>query len=298
MVLSVKVQKRSAQLLFAFEEVKEIEYLPIVNPEGWEACIVEFRSPLWGRLQFGGWLQLSGVFMLAATPVQSLLKTAAEQGFWQIPKTGLNAITKELHAELPESTSFVDVLFNLVGGTLQKELTYDNKLRILRLRMPEANPVSRIAAEIQKEDGQDMVDEGDMTDMTKADCNREALTDAEVGAAIREIAISKHSEPAASGQASSSSSTPAKKPRKWPSKIVLEDKQIKEQSNSYLPSGMKLCADAIDRSWRLECCGKRYSRAWRMYGQKQAALMLIKQAWETALQLGFESKCPFAELGL
>ena len=56
--------------------------------------------------------------------------------------------------------------------------------------------------------------------------------------------------------------------------------------------------DRLGRSWRLSAWGYRTTRAWRDYGVKGSAELLIRVAWKTALDKSYEDRCPFISFGL
>ena len=91
---------------------------------------------------------------------------------------------------------------------------------------------------------------------------------------------------------------PAKKLRKYPPKVKVDNSVTTEQLEAYLPCFCKMYRDNCDSSWRLNAYGKRFSAAWNLYGFEGAALKLVELAWKRALRLRFEEACPFADFAL
>ena len=58
---------------------------------------------------------------------KSLLLTAAALGFWDIPKTGLVKIAKDLDIDIGGAVFLSQVLFALVSGVLGQELSAEKK---------------------------------------------------------------------------------------------------------------------------------------------------------------------------
>ena len=89
---------------------------------------------------------------------------------------------------------------------------------------------------------------------------------------------------------------PVKKPRKYPAKINITEKASEEYVETLLPPSCRLFKDTLDQNWRLSAYGQRYSASWRLYGFEGSAMKLAREAWQRALDLGFETRCPFPEL--
>ena len=85
----------------------------------------------------------------------------------------------------------------------------------------------------------------------------------------------------------------AKKPRKYPPSLKLDDDFDIKDIEELLPAGARIAADRLDQSWRLSAYGTRTTRSWGLYGQREAALLLVKIAWDLALETGHEVDCPW-----
>lgn len=64
------------------------------------------------------------------------------------------------------------------------------------------------------------------------------------------------------------------------------------------PAGCRFGIDRIDQSWRLSAWGRRHARAWQLWGVEGAAKELLRLAWRQAIDEGYETKCPFENLGV
>eukprot|EP00971_Amphidinium_carterae_P121129 2399239-Amphidinium_carterae.2 len=276
--------------------LEDFVWLPVVDPESWTSMTVEWKSPLYIKLWCGRWAK-SGVMLWPTSEAGSLLRVSAENGFWDIPKSGLVKIAGELGIPLVNGRSLTNVLFDLVAGVLKRELDEDTKLRLLRLRMPESNP----AADILETAGDELIDEKEKQELRKQ--AQHDAADPEVASAVRQMASEgsrrRDSElgVAASSSASSAAGA-AKRKRRYPPTLVVPETDIPKACADLLPSSCKIYADAIDMGWRLEAYGKRYSKAWRLYGKVKAAELLIAIAWERAVKLGHEASCPFPTLNI
>eukprot|EP00971_Amphidinium_carterae_P335021 6470662-Amphidinium_carterae.1 len=296
MGLPVQAKIIKSEHVYVLSSLQDFVWLPVVDPESWTSMTVQWKSPLYIKIWCGRWAK-SGVMLWPTSEAGSMLKVAAENAFWDIPKSGLTKIAGELGIPLANGRAFAQVLFDLVAGVLKRDLDEDTKLQLLRLRMPESNP----AEELLQAAGEDIIDE-----KSKAELKKQAQSesgDPELSSVMKSMAsaAARRGEGEAVAGASSSASSGAqasKRKRRYPPTLKVPETDIPQACAELLPSSCKIYADAIDMGWRLEAYGKRFSRSWRLYGKVRAAELLIALAWERAVKLGHESSCPFPALNI
>ena len=164
--------------------------------------------------------------------------------------------------------------------------------------MPESNPVHEL---LQSEETGELLEAQDKAEIEKHIGQDKAL-DAEVAEEVKTLANQLHAATRRPGQSAGSGDhgggAASKRPRRYPPAIKVPDTDIPRACAAFLPPTCTIYADNIDQSWRLEAYERRFSRAWRLYGKKKAAELLIEIAWQRAIRLGHEVECPFAELKL
>ncbi|CAK0905131.1 unnamed protein product [Prorocentrum cordatum] len=102
----------------------------------------------------------------------------------------------------------------------------------------------------------------------------------------------------AAGAGEVAAETAPKKPRKYPPKVDLKERTL-ESLNAALPDGCKMSGpDGCDSALRLTVWGgKQCTRSTRLHSE-EAATLLIKIVWQIALDDGWETECPFPDLGV
>ncbi|CAE7209363.1 unnamed protein product [Symbiodinium sp. CCMP2592] len=297
MALKLQAVQHSGHSFFACETVTRPHFLPIVETESWQCCSFAFRSPLFVRLATGAWCVSQGSLIQATSQPTSLLKLAAQNSFWTLPKTALATIGKEVGVQLDKSRPLAELILCFAESILGA-LSDEEKLRLLRLRLPKKGDVEEWL--LQQEDLGDLLEKDDAEELQK---ERDAHNTAkeEFGHSVRQLASKvRHARKASQSSRKSSSAReePAdKRRRRYPNKVLAICEQSSIDSlNSLVPSTCRFGVDRIDYCWRLSAYGTRYGRSWQLYGVEGAAKQLLKIAWQLAVEAGHEESCPFPEL--
>eukprot|EP00971_Amphidinium_carterae_P332278 6466360-Amphidinium_carterae.2 len=80
--------------------LKETVFLPIVMPEDWVCVKIGWMSPVAVAASSQRWCGKKGILLAPVGSPTSLLKLAAAEGFWSIPKAGLRRLAKEFELEV------------------------------------------------------------------------------------------------------------------------------------------------------------------------------------------------------
>ena len=297
MALKLQAVQHSGHSFFACETVTRPHFLPIVETESWQCCSFAFRSPLFIRLATGAWCVSQGSLIRATSQPTSLLKLAAQNSFWTLPKTALATIGKEVGVHLDKSRPLAELILCFAESILGA-LSDEEKLRLLRLRLPKKGDIEEWL--LQQEDLGELLEKDDAEELQK---ERDAHNTAkeEFGHSVRQLASKvRHARKASQSSRKSSSAReePADERRKrYPNKVpaICEQSTI-DSLNSLVPSTCRFGVDRIDYCWRLSADGTRYGRSWQLYGVDGAAKQLLKIAWQLAVEAGHEESCPFPEL--
>ena len=129
--LSVKIIKQ--KVFYTVDTLDEYVWLPIMDPKEWSAAMVEWRSPLAYRIFSRRWPPHPLIAWQASSPGK-LLMVAARQAFWNIPKTGLERLCKELDVPVSVGEELPMLILKLANHLLG-HLSDDEKIVLLRLRV-------------------------------------------------------------------------------------------------------------------------------------------------------------------
>ena len=113
-----------------------------------------------------------------------LLQLAAAQGFWDTPKTGLVKIAIDLDVDVNHSSSLPPTLFSSVSTVVGHELSVEEQLKLMRLRMPESSPFTEL---LQLEETGELLDPQEKADIEKH-MTKDKPADSEVVVAVRSLA--------------------------------------------------------------------------------------------------------------
>ena len=301
----------SGHVVFVPEKLKAIVFIPILDPSEFQARVIEWRSPLHVRVLTGKWFS-QPYFAFPVCEVGSLLDIAADHAFWDIPLTGLRQFAKELEVDFKSAKDDLCKMVILLGQAVKKTpLTHSQKIALCRMRAPLEDIAYEIltSAEVEgilSEDDKKELEEN--TKVKKSSLAKEVALN--IKALVADKALHEHEpEPAAasasSGQSSSAHPKPplalpkAKKLRIYPPKIEVDESVTSEFLESFLPPNCRVFRDNNDQNWRMTGPWKGCpARSWKLYGFSGAAKLLIRMAWERAIDLGYETTCPFDELDL
>eukprot|EP00971_Amphidinium_carterae_P104666 2072775-Amphidinium_carterae.2 len=280
--------------VFVLEPVRGIHWISILGVESWKAQGFSWVSPLQLRLLTGKWLEGRLCVMLAKGPAESLVKHCAREGFYDMPKSALSAIAKEVGCDMKAGAHLPEMLLALCSFLLPS-LTDEDKLGILRKRMPAMGDLEQLL--LDNEEAQELLEEKDLQSLSKrAEERKSTVMEFKVlAASLAEKVASKGSK---SRGAASSSSRPSKRARVYPSQVRFSKELTVSELNGFLPVGCSFGVDRLDQSWRLNCYGQRFSRAWTCWGEVESAKQLIVLAWNRAIELSYESSCPFTNIDL
>ena len=286
-------------------QVDAIYFLPIYNLYTWKSMMFTWRSPLGARVRCGSWLATGLVLHPLAAPAP-LVEMAAREAFFDIPKSGLLRIGAFLEADLDSKGTLATILVGLCVFVLGA-LTEQEKLVILRKRLTRNDDMT---AFLQSEEAKDLLEKSDVHKLEKEAAEEAAEEDpmasgGSIKHAIKALAAEMRLAPGGRGKGgprargrgrdsgARGSADGAKKPRKYPPSLKLDDDFDIKDIEELLPAGARIAADRLDQSWRLSAYGTRTTRSWGLYGQREAALLLVKIAWDLALETGHEVDCPW-----
>ena len=245
-------------------------------------AIAPCRSPLSVRVRSGSWATDSLLLVQATSVPQKLAHVAARHAFWKMPKTGLIKLGHFIQAPVDKG-SMAALLLSLAAKLLDKELDEDEKLQILRHRLP------------RPEEFADALQDSAAIELLPQDDQEALLQHSELTAAAGEIVADVKEVVKKIAAARRAAAPPeTNKSRKYPPRMEITSDMNIATANSYLPTGCRMTIDRLDQGWRLQPFGGRWlSRSQRLYGYEQAAWLLIRIAWTLAIDEGFETACPY-----
>ena len=283
-------------------------WMPVISLAGWQARTFHFVCPLHVRCKTGQWPSPTTLLIEATCTEDTLIRVSAWQGFWRLPRSAIITLGKEIGASFNDHDDFTTLLLAVASHELG-ELDVDQKLSILRHRMPHIDETSEL---LHTEEIIELLPQAERQYAEEKAKETDVVTQVKV--AVRAFAKERKKklvEQQVAAQASSSSSgrgtgrskrrevlaqPEARRPRTYPASLPSSTTPSIQDIEDCLPQGCRFNADRLDQSWRLTAFGRRYSRAWRLYGVQESAKMLLRQAWQVAVDLGHETECPYAEL--
>ena len=281
---------------FVVDKVRKHFWLPMIEPTAWMCCSFVFKSPLSVKLKQGKWCHRYGCLMEPTCEPTHLLALCARNAFWVVPKTTLVTAAKQLGIEVDPASSLPQLILTMAEKILGK-LSDEEKLQLLRKRLPKQDDVQELL--MAQENLDELLEKDDHEQIVKGKEDRAALK-REFSEYIREYSAKARASAAAtrSTRGRSSDAQPAeKKCRRYPTKLPKIKESINlDDLNACLPAACRFGVDKTDHYWRLSAYGTRYGRSWRLYGVHEAAMQLIRLAWQLAIDEGHESACPFEEL--
>lgn len=316
MGIPVTTKNIGGTISYIVEKIDQLYFIPVLSPKEFTARIFEWRSPLWVRVFTGRWMKDNPYVLWPVGEAGNLLQISVRNGCGDIPKGGLQRICREEAVDFQPSDGVPELLIALASKVLG-QLTQREKLAILRFRVPLVDEASLF---LKSEEAQEFLEEHDKEEIMKSSAGKPRLSEAtkEMKAAIKKMVQPENGEPGAGGLSSASTTArgsnrsdavsssgsgasgvvvpPLKKARKYLPKMGITDAATEEYVESLLPPGCRFYKDVLDGSWRLSAYGGRYSAAWRLYGFEGSAMKLAQTAWQAAIDLGFEERCPFPEI--
>jgi hypothetical protein len=316
LVLPVQEKKFMDRTFFSLaDKIKDYDFMPVLNWNEVEAWPCTVKSPLGVKCLTEKWLRGVGpiaLFPSTGGPI-TLLQAAVLNAFWGMPKTGLTRVARALAVAVPKGASALDILECILEHVFPGH-NDDLKLDVLRARVDREEEGQEHLSEecvVENLDRQDLERAGD------EDVAKEERTEGKKK--IRKI-VEKRTEvakvataAAAKAKAAAAGKKPKKlkkgeepvvvldvevKLRKYPDKLELPAHLTGENLRALLPEGCTISQDIWSQAWRLQCFGRNFARAWHTYTPEGAAEILIKLAWDRAVDLGFEETCPFKDLKL
>eukprot|EP00971_Amphidinium_carterae_P190405 3778750-Amphidinium_carterae.5 len=270
----------------------------MVVPEDWMCMKVRWLSPVGVGVASGKWCGKKGIMLCSVGSPASLLKLAAAEGFWAIPKAGLRKLAKEFELDVDGTAPLHQMVLSMAEQVLGV-LSDEKQLEILRKRLPKGSDLQDL---LQEEGLDELLDEADKKAFEDAK-KESAAVEAEVGPAVRKLAQKIQSKPTVGGSGKGrsrgeSSGSTAKRRKRFPDNIdIISEDSTVAVLQTFLPPQCKFGVDLIDSYWRMtNCDGIRHGRSWKLHGRKESALQLLALGWERALQYGFETVCPYPSL--
>eukprot|EP00971_Amphidinium_carterae_P181746 3605920-Amphidinium_carterae.3 len=101
------------------------------------------------------WLSDKGCLVEPQSEESSIIKVTAQHAFWQIPKAGLIAISKEFKIDMdrPLHETVLTTVEHVLGPSSDEQ-----KLQLLRKRMPQKTDIEALLAD---DDLQELLDDSD-----------------------------------------------------------------------------------------------------------------------------------------
>lgn len=286
---------------YSLSAISDFAYLPILQPTVWQAMTFTWKAPLSMRLEFGEWPPANGPYIKPTIAPTDLLSVCARNAFWRTPKTGLTQLAKKLGFHLDSAATVPEMVLDLAEQVLG-ELSDADKLEILRCRLPAHDECKEFlmteeAKELLGDDEAKQVEKMKESE-TKGEPVHEEFKKAtkRLALKIKEFQAKQRKGGGAAG--SRTSRPPAKRQRRYPPALDFKSGLTVEYLNTFVPDGSRVGVDHLDRNWRLSAFGGRHARAWGLYGDAESAKILIRLAWELAVNLGHETECPFREIAL
>eukprot|EP00971_Amphidinium_carterae_P330665 6463831-Amphidinium_carterae.1 len=162
--LPVRRERIGFHSVFVLEPVTKLHWISICAVESWKAQGFSWVSPLQLRLTTGKWLGDHLCVMLAKGPEETLLRHCAREGFYDMPKSALTALAKEVGCDIRNGSALPDVLLQLCSCVLPA-LTDEDKLCILRKRMPAMGDVEQPL--VENEEAHELLEDKDVHILTK-----------------------------------------------------------------------------------------------------------------------------------
>ena len=133
--LSVKCVREKTY--FFVDEFETMTFLPILDFYSWKVCEIKPVTPYYVRLSTGNWQRSFAAMTLEqVSDAADLITHSARRGFYDMPKTGLIFVCRHLECPFEKTDSLPVILFKLIEFVLKEPLTLDEKLDLLRRRLP------------------------------------------------------------------------------------------------------------------------------------------------------------------
>ena len=312
LVLPMEEKRHMGRSFFSISKtLKRYDFFPVLDWTDVDAWTCTAKSPLGVRTLTGRWLRDVGpvVFMPTSDNPTSLLKAATMTGFSVMPKTGLARVARELGLPVVRDAGVLDILMSIVDHVFPGH-TDDVALDVLRARVDLQDEAADLLKEecvvdqLEKQEVERLEKEAHDADDERAEGKKRirkiieeriAKKGALVVASGSGSGTGKRKADARKGKAAPASDAKA---RKYPARMALPKALSGEVLRAFLPDSCRISQDIWSQAWRLQCYGRNFARAWHLYTPAGAAELLIKLAWERAMSLGFEMRCPFSEFKL
>jgi hypothetical protein len=296
--IPMKKASHQGKEYFTPEPMKEFYWMPILDWDDWKCVTFNFKSPLGVKVSTLKWLSGSpSLTIWPDTPTvgaPSLLDTCIFHAFFDMPKTALRRVAKDLGCVYTMDDDAVDLVV-IIARFKFPLLSNEAIIAILRHRAVADDEAlelligaGEVATDNLDKDDKEEVEQGKEVISARKKVERKILEFAKKAAEPLPPAIGAAS---GSGGPPAAAAAPAKKPRKYPPKVQL-GAVTRDEINDMLPFGCTVRADTHDQSWILNCYGHRKSRAWTEHTVEGAAMYLITYAWSDAIRLGYEIECP------
>eukprot|EP00971_Amphidinium_carterae_P343659 6483560-Amphidinium_carterae.1 len=174
--------------------------------------------------------------MLAEGKSESLLVHCARQGFYDMPKTGLLGVAREIGADVNPSEKLPQILIQLCEHVLKK-LSDEEKLQIVRLRMPVTSELEQLL--LESSDAQDMLEAKDVKDLQTHAENKQACAKdfREMTHVLAERVRTSKSKGSAASSSAAGSARASKKRRQYPSEVTFSTALTAEGLKTWVPLG-------------------------------------------------------------
>jgi hypothetical protein len=278
------------------ERGSPVHMLFVLDFEDWEARALEFKSPLWWLLRYPAERaqydpQHGRCYCVAGEP-GPLLKVCAREAFMGVERAVLDKLAQELHAEIPAAASLYDLVFGLVRHVL--ECDEKEACRICAKRTYRPPPCQTI---LEVEEADEIMDKTEREDFkkTKEVVQKEAEAFKQfvaAQAARREQLFRAEAKAAAKAKPKAK---PGGKAKAAPPPMVLPQGELTQSQVKTLAPPGSFVWRSRRGSWQQHTPPHaRSSRAWLKYGEREAAVGILQDAWRLHLGDRFLSvaQCP------
>eukprot|EP00971_Amphidinium_carterae_P227410 4510577-Amphidinium_carterae.1 len=273
-------------------QATDVAVVFVHDPNDFEICVVEWVSPqgLAARARTAKPCEEPVCAGVAIGKPDTLLRSAARQGFHKLPKVALLQMARKLGMQ----PSVDSTLFELCTALIKhvwSEATDQDILEAMEHRVHKTEHIAEIQSWLQG-DGLEWLDAEDREDLkhtnSKSTHEEEGqeheLDEKDVGfkEALKTYRRKVHAKSSAASGAASSTAKASKKPRKFGAIPDWLGKEIKENAVlNILPEHFRMYCDNYNRRWLLsyDKGAQLRSRSWQMYGYNQSAKLLVQHAW-------------------
>ncbi len=289
--------------------IRDVSVLFVLNESHWEARELEFKAPLWEWLHRGGGpVDQAGCAKLVCIsgPVEPLIKVVARAAFGALDKAMLVKLSRHLDAGLSATLSIYDLVFGLVKNVLScDDLQACDICSRRTWRCTASESVIDVA------EAEELFDKQEREELKKVKQKvvSEKAVKTEYEKAHREKrtvvkAAQKERDAAAAGGCRGRGKAAAKAKAKAAAAAVVRmvlpatGELTQADVKAFLPPGSHVWRDSKGAWHQHTPPHPRTSARWLMYGERGAALQILRDCWRLHLQDSGQlvAECPVVGL--